>query len=602
MPHPDLNRTPDKIKKSKKIPPVFKSPPAGLFLLALIASLLVGRMITPHWSLEKITLDVRTDPQNRLFYIYKGQPRYLENLVPFEDSLLHPRLMELYQRQSTDPPLTEQYAYESTRTPDPQTYLYYHLIARRHWRYWSLLPALVAVALCWLTREPVTALVGGIICGALLMCQYDITDAVIVRRLADTDAAGVLLLYLWLLGGLMGLWSRTGAARAFAHLMTKHFVRGPRTARLAAWFLGVVFFQGGSISAVLTGTTVKPFADAEKISHEELSYIVDATASPVASQLAFNAWPGYVQALIFVAGVPFLATETQRIAFYFKSVPFCLYANLALLLTFLMCLDKSPFMGSRLRQARARARNTGQLDAPDAEPLSARELQTDAVPENYKPHVIDFFGPLILLIAIAVGTFIATGSPQVRWAFAAAVALAMVQALLRGMSLRQVMDGFLNGLKGVVLASLILLLAMVLGSISQQTGCDIYLVDLLGQRLPFYLLPPILLALTLTISFSTGTSWGSYAVVFPLAMPLAWALAQTHHLTHPYFFMILCFAAVKDGGVFGDQCSPISDTTVLSAMCTGCDLMDHTISQIHQAALAAAAAALAWTALAFLAA
>ena len=587
---------------SKNIFRLLKKPACWLFVLALLGSLLIGRLMTPTWAVEKINLDVQTDPQNRLFYIYKGQPQYLEDPVPYTDSLIHPDLIEQYNQSSTDPPFTEQYTYELIKIDTTETKLYSQLIARRHWHYWSLLPAFIAVLLCWLTREPVTALLGGIICGALLMQQYDITDAVIIRRLANPDAAGVLLLYLWLLGGLMGIWSRTGAARAFAELMTRHFVRGPRTAKLAAWILGVIFFQGGSISCVLTGTTVKPFADKEKVSHEELSYIVDATGSPVASQLAFNAWPGYVQALIFVAGVPFLATESQRIAFYFKSVPLSLYANLALFLTLLLCFDKSPFIGRRLRTARQRARTTGQMDAPDAEPLSAKELQTDTVPQGYHPHVIDFFVPLLALIAIAVGTFIASGSPQVRWAFAVAIVLAMLLALFRGMSLRQVMDGFLNGLKGVVLASLILLLAMVIGSISQQTGSDIYLVELLGDRLPFFLLPVILLVLTLIISFSTGTSWGSYAVVFPLAMPLAWALVQTHDIAHPYFFMLICFAAVKDGGVFGDQCSPISDTTVLSAMCTGCDLMDHTKSQIHQAALAAALAALAWTTLAYLAA
>lgn len=259
-------------------------------------------------------------------------------------------------------------------------------------------------------------------------------------------------------------------------------------------------------------------------------------------------------------------------------------------------------MGSRLRAALIRSRQTGKMDADDAEPLSSKELQIDNVPAGYQPHIIDFFVPLIALIAIAVGTFIASGSPQVRWAFGAAVVLAMGLALLRGMSLRQVMEGFLNGLKGVVLASLILLLAMVIGSISQQTGSDIYLVDLLGERLPFYLLPVILLVITLVISFSTGTSWGSYAVVFPLAMPLAWAMVQAHHIEHPYLFMLICFAAVKDGGVWGDQCSPISDTTVLSAMTTGCDLMDHTKSQIFQATWAVGLAAAAWTILAFLAA
>ena len=132
------------------------------------------------------------------------------------------------------------------------------------------------------------------------------------------NAAGILLLYLWLLGGLMGVWARTGAAQAFAQLMTKHVVKGPRTAKLVAWALGIIFFQGGTMSTVLVGTTVKPIADKENISHEELSYIVDSTASPIACLIPFNAWPAYVQAFLVVSGAGFLATEADRLAFFLK--------------------------------------------------------------------------------------------------------------------------------------------------------------------------------------------------------------------------------------------------------------------------------------------
>jgi len=348
------------------------------------------------------------------------------------------------------------------------------------------------------------------------------------------------------------------------------------------------------------GTTVKPFADKERISHEELAYIVDSTASPIASQLAFNAWPGYIQAFIFVAGVSWLATEQDRLQFFFKSVPFCFYAIFAVLFTFLLSIDKSPFLGRKLKAATRRARTTGQLDAPNAEPLAAKELQGASVPDGYRPHVVDFFAPLITLIAIAVGTFIVKKSPEVRWAFGAAVLLAMALALLRGMSLRNVMEGFADGLKGVVLGSVILLLAMTIGNISKDAGGGIYLVELLGESLPYWLLPVLLQVLTIVIAFSTGTSWGTYAVAFPLAMPLSWAIATHQGLEHPQFFMTICFAAVMDGSVYGDQCSPISDTTVLSAMCTGCDLMDHVKTQIPQATVAALLAAALWTTLVLL--
>lgn len=125
---------------------------------------------------------------------------------------------------------------------------------------------------------------------------------------------------------------------------------------------------------------------------------------------------------------------------------------------------------------------------------------------------------------------------------------------------------------------------------------------MLSDSVPFWLLPVMLQVLTIIIAFSTGTSWGTYAVAFPLAMPLAWAVAGANGLAHPEFYMTICFAAVMDGSVFGDQCSPISDTTVLSSISTGCDLMDHVKTQIPQASFAAGLAAVCWTLTALLSA
>jgi len=209
--------------------------------------------------------------------------------------------------------------------------------------------------------------------------------------------------------------------------------------------------------------------------------------------------------------------------------------------------------------------------------------------------VIEFFLPLGTLIGIAIGTFAFTGSPQVRWAFGAALMVAIVQALLRGMRLKDLMDGLGDGLKGVVLGSVILLLAIIIGNISKEAGGGLYLVESLADSVPYWALPVMLQVLTIVIAFSTGTSWGTYAVAFPLAMPLSWAVAQANGLEHPQFFMTICFAAVMDGSVAGDQCSPISDTTVLSAMCTGCDLMDHVRTQLPQASVAALLAGICWT-------
>ena len=464
-----------------------------------------------------------------------------------------------------------------------------------HYGLWSLLPAFITILLAWLTREPLTALLSGIAVGAFMMGQYDLTDQILIPAMAQTGTAGLLLLYLWLLGGLLGIWSKTGAAQAFADYMTKHFVRGQRSAKLVTWFLGVLFFQGGTMSTVLVGTTVRPLADKAGISHEEMSYIVDSTASPIAIVIAFNAWPAYIQALIFVPGVAFLATEADRLAFFFAAVPFSFYGIIAVIGTLLLSLNITKFSGKHIRDAHQRVATTGQLDAPNAKPLSATELQVCAVPQGYQAHVLEFILPLLSLIAIAVLTFVFFGSPKINWAFGAALLLSAFIALGKGMSLGHIVDGFGNGLKGVVLASVILVLAVTIGAISKQIGGGLYLVSLLSDQLPYWLLPVILQVITMIIAFSTGTSWGTFAIAFPLAMPLAWAIAQSVSLVNPELYMMICFATVLNGSVYGDQCSPISDTTILSAMTTGCDMMDHVKSQITPATYAASLAAVLWT-------
>lgn len=574
---------------------ILKTPATWIFVVALVASYFVGVHVKPTWIVSRVALDVHKDDSGSLYTIQRDKPVALADVVPLEQSALHPDAILKLNTEGGAPAVTTQVVLEKRVVDGAEATVYTQLSAARHWGAWSLLPALVAVLLCWITREPLSALFGGIVIGAFLLQRYDLTDAVLVTALTTRDAVGVLILYLWMLGGLMGIWSRTGAAHAFARFMSTHFVRGPRSARFVAWLLGIIFFQGGTMSAVLVGTTVKSLADENKVSHEELSYIVDSTASPVAGIIAFNAWPGYVQAFLFVPGVTFLATESDRLSFFFRSTPFSFYCLFAVIGTLLLCFDKAPFLGRQFRLAIKRVRETGELDAPGANPLSARELQVSAVPAGYTPHVMEFFLPLLVLIGIAIGTFVYTGAPQVRWAFGAAVLLAMAMAIVRGMTLLDLMSGFVEGLKGVVLGSVILLLAIVVGTISKETGGGLYLVDLLGDRLPYWSLPVLLLLLSIIIAFSTGTSWGTFAVVFPLAMPLAWAVAHAQGVDGAELFLMICFASVLNGGIFGDQCSPISDTTVLSAMSTGCDLMDHVRTQLAPAVAAAVIASICWT-------
>ncbi|MEM9646166.1 MAG: Na+/H+ antiporter NhaC family protein, partial [Planctomycetota bacterium] len=445
--------------------------------------------------------------------------------------------------------------------------------------------------------------------GAFVLGQYNLTESVLLPGLASTQAAGITLLYLWLLGALLGVWSKTGAALAFAEWTCEKFVRGPRTAKLVAWGLGILFFQGGTISTVLVGTTVKPITDRNRISPEELSYVVDSTASPIASLIAFNAWPGYVQSLIFVPGIAYLATEADRIEFFFRCAPLSFYSIFAVLGTFLLSIDRAPFLGKRFRKAIADSRSAELLptnpprpvDSEPTEPVRSTEpmgFDGDArgqVDKHYVAHPLEFVVPLLTLIGIAVLTGMFGDTPQVRWAFAAAFAIAVAISLVRGMDLSSLVDGVGEGLKSVTVVSVILVLAVVLGGLTRELGGGLYLSMAIGENAPQLFFPAILFVLTAVIAFATGTSFGTYAIAYPLTIPMAIAMSAGLPVESGEWFVMICFAAVLNGSVFGDQCSPISDTTILSSMVSGCDLMQHVRTQIVPALLAGGLAMIAWT-------
>jgi Na+/H+ antiporter NhaC len=368
--------------------------------------------------------------------------------------------------------------------------------------------------------------------------------------------------------------------------------------------MGILFHQGGTISTVLTGATARPIGDRHDVSHEELSYVVDSTASPAATLIPFNVWPIYVGGL--VAGtIPLFETSQAGIQFFFTALPFNFYAIFAITLTLLFSWEKLPFIpGKKMRDAIQRARTTGKLDREDATPLTSRELTEVTVPKGYTPSLVDFAGPIGILLGVAILPYLYTyfllgntESPTllIAEAFVLAVLAGMAIALVRGMEFQEVIDGFIDGCKGVTIGAIILALAVTLKEVADAVGTAEYVVATVGDVLTPVILPGLLLVLCVVIAFSTGTSWGTYAVVFPVAMPLAWSVLQDP------FFITLCFSAVVGGSVYGDQCSPISDTTVLSSLATGSDLMDHVYTQLPLASVAGGLAIVVYTLLVWLA-
>ena len=454
--------------------------------------------------------------------------------------------------------------------------------------FWSLLPAVITLLLCFATREVVPSLFAGIVIGGIISGKFNIVQEFLIPSIGSVKYGEILLVYLWCLGGLIGIWGKTGGAQNFAKWAGTKLAKDRRTAKFFAFLIGVLFHQGGTISTILAGSTVRPVSDAKKVSHEELSYIIDSTASPVATLLPFNVWPIYIGSLVYATSPIFTNLEVSQ-TYIFKAIPFNFYAWFALLFTFLLSWEKLPWYGKRMKKAMKRAETTGALNREDAEPLIARELTDLNIPEGYKPSILDFLTPIGVLLAVAIGPYIIFGKLYVSEAFVLSLLSAMALALYRGMKLKTVIEGFVNGCKGVTIGAIILGLAVTLGSVSGELGTANFIIRSTSALIVPFLLPAIFLFITMGISFSIGTSWGTYAVVFPIAMPLAYSVNPDP------FFTLLCFSAVTGGSVYGDNCSPISDTTILSSLATGTDLMDHVLTQLPLATLAAGLGAVLYT-------
>ncbi len=459
--------------------------------------------------------------------------------------------------------------------------------------FWSLLPALVTLILCFATREVIPSLFAGILLGGLISGKYNIVQEFLIPSIGSPKYGEILLVYLWCLGGLIGIWGKTGGAQYFARWAGDKIAKDRRTAKFFAYLMGLLFHQGGTISTILAGSTVRPVCDEKKVSHEELSYIIDSTASPVATILPFNVWPIYIGGLVVGTSPIFYDLDVSK-AYIFKAIPFNFYAWIALIFTLLVSWEKLPWYGKRMKQAMERVKTTGDLNRGGSQPLISKELSELKIPEGFRPSILGFLIPIGVLLAVAIGPYLIIGKLYVSEAFILAALSAMILALYQGMRLKVVIEGFVNGCKGVTVGAIILGLAVTLGNVSGSLGTANFIIRTSGKLIIPFLLPAIFLFVTMFISFSIGTSWGTYAVVFPIAMPLAYSVNPDP------FFNLLCFSAVTGGSVYGDNCSPISDTTILSSLATGTDLMDHVFTQLPLASLAAGLGAVLYTVIALL--
>lgn len=487
----------------------------------------------------------------------------------------------------------------------------------------SFVPPLLAIGLALLTRQIIPALVAGVVAGAFLR-EGELSFAPLLRTLdhdlvgalADTDHLKIVLFTL-LLGGMVGLIGRSGGAGGLVAAIARR-ARSTRSVQLSTWGAGLLVFFDDYANTLIVGPSMRPLTDRLRISREKLAFIVDATAAPVASVALVSTWIGYEVGLIGDALAATHLAGTDAYSVFLSSLPYRFYAWL--MLAFVAAIAWTGRDFGPMRRAEERAAR-GEVLRPGSQPLSRTDL-VDA--ERVAPAgqaVLLALGPIVAVTVVTFGSLWTTGRSQLAadgapagtdpagqvlssveaigrvlgaassfdallYGASAGVLVALGAALaLRRLSLADAMDAFVEGVRSMMLAVLILTLAWMIGGVCDDLGTAAAAVEWIGGGLSPRFVPAIVFIVSALVSFSTGSSWSTMAVLVPVALPLSSQLALAAGWS-PADASTLLFAAtgsVLTGSVFGDHCSPLSDTTVMSSMAAGCDHVDHVRTQMTYA-------------------
>ena len=490
----------------------------------------------------------------------------------------------------------------------------------------AVIPPLLAIALALLTRQVLVSLVLGGWCGCMLLVGWRplaallrLGDRFLVEALAQPDHASIVL-FTTILGGMVGVMARGGLTEGVVRALVRR-VGGRRGGQTATAAMGTVIFFDDYANTLLVGTTMRPLTDRLRISREKLAYLVDSTAAPVATLAVISTWVGFEVGLIQDALAALGRETATAYTVFLRSLPYSFYPWLTLLCVYLIAGTGRDF--GAMRAAERRALKTGQVLRPGARPASETLVTAgtgDAGADGAEaPATVH---PLLGLLPIAtvIGTtalglvldgrgaaiesgIVAPGMREVlnhadsfavlMWAaLMGTLAAVLVTLGLRRLSLRDAVDGFVDGCRAMIIAVTILLLAWSLSAVCEQLHTADFLVDACRGALSARLLPAVTFILAAAVSFATGTSWGTMAILMPLVFPLGALLPAAEGLAPATAsgIHLAAISAVLAGAVFGDHCSPISDTTIMSSLASGSDHVDHVRTQLPYAVLVGAVA------------
>ncbi|UCF47939.1 MAG: hypothetical protein JSU89_12325 [Myxococcales bacterium] len=467
----------------------------------------------------------------------------------------------------------------------------------------SILPPLVAIVLALLFRHVLIALLLGVWVGAFLISGMSfvtsfarLLDTHIVDAIADRGHVSILLFSL-LLGGMLGLMTQSGGAKGLASWVSTD-ATSRRRGQLTTWFLGLLVFFDDYANSLLVGSSMRPVTDRLRISREKLAFLVDATAAPVASLALISSWIG-VEVGYIADQFTHLGIERDAYLTFVETIPFRFYPILMLLFVAWVALRGRDF-GPMLRAER-RALHEGLVSRPGAQPAS--DFHEEEVPEDVPGRPMNALIPVVVVVLVAaLGIYFdgrtkviaaglepslraivgeASSSAAILWATGAGCLAALVLAVSSGaLSFGKSIEAWMSGMRSMLFAVVILVLAWSLGGVCRDLDTASFLIGAVGDWIAPAWIPATVFVMAALVSFATGTSWGTMAILFPLVVPLAHQIAPGNET-----ILLGTVSSILAGSVWGDHCSPISDTTVLSSMATSCDHMDHVRTQLPYALL-----------------
>ena len=479
----------------------------------------------------------------------------------------------------------------------------------------SVLPPLVAIGMALLIRSVLPALMLGLWLGAWALEGLSLKgffvglfasfEIYVANAVADADHATIML-FTFMIAGMVGVISRNGGMRG----IVEWIITGANSAKrgqLAVWSLGLLIFFDDYSNTLVVGNTSRSITDRLRISREKLAYLVDSTAAPLATVALVTTWIGYQVSLIGDAIEPLEGLEMSAYSIFLNSILFSFYPFMAILLVFLVITTGREF--GPMLSAERRARSTGVTAPPVKSTVGQDDEAALAMKQGVPPRAINALLPVaVMIVGILVGLYLtgeggtiseivgsANSYRALMWAsLASALTAILMTAAQRLLSLDEIVDAWVSGARFTFIAMIILVLAWSMSEISRELHTADFLIASLGETIPASALPAAIFVLAAFTAFSTGSSWGAMGILLPLVLPLCWAIMGSQGLTSggDYAVLYASVSGVLAGAVWGDHCSPISDTTVMSSLSAGCDHIEHVRTQLPYAVLAGAAALL----------